>query len=210
MRSINLVILLVVVVVSTLSLPGYLQEADKTTMPDLGDVMQEVPAVVVSVDSLHLVANEGMMYYGASPFSGFAVKHFDNGFLAEKTAYINGKKQGATERWYASGAVSFKGTYAKNRRHGVVRTWWENGILRSESNYLDGIPHGVQRQWYQSGALFKELNLEQGKEAGLQRAWRENGKLYANYEAVNGRIFGLKRANLCYDLDGETIQLSNQ
>ncbi len=36
----------------------------------------------------------------------------------------------------------------------------------------------------------------------------ENGKLYANYEAIDGRVYGLKRANLCFDLNDETIQIS--
>lgn len=168
------------------------------------------PAKEIQSDSLKLVASEGMVYYDNLPFTGYAVRYFNDGQLAEKIAYVKGKKEGVTEKWYPAGALSFKGSYAQNRRHGTVRTWWPDGNLRSESNYLAGVPHGMQRQWYQSGALFKQLNLDQGKEAGLQRAWRENGKLYANYEAIDGRIYGLKRANLCYDLDGETIQLSVQ
>lgn len=160
-------------------------------------------------DSLRLNANKGTVSYGNDLFSGYAVKYYSNGYMAEKTAYQEGKRAGLTERWYPDGTLSFKGIYIQNRRHGSVKHWWKDGTLRSASNYINGVPHGVLRQWYQSGALFKELNLEQGKEAGLQRAWRENGKLYANYEAKDGRIFGLKRANLCFDLDGETINFSN-
>lgn len=170
----------------------------------------KMPQKEVQSDSLVLVANEGAVYNEDELFTGFAVEYFDNGQLATKTAYIDGKRRGLSEKWYPSGQVSFRGNYEQNHRHGAVRTWWPDGTLRSESHYLDGVPDGVQRQWYQSGALFKEVNLDQGKEAGLQRAWRENGKLYANYEAIDGRIYGLKRANLCYDLDGETIQLRIQ
>lgn len=166
------------------------------------------PIEEVSRKSLQLIASEGIIYKGNSPFTGYAVTYFNDGSVAEKTAYVDGKRNGLLEKWYPSGAKSFSGTYAHNRRHGTVQTWWQNGTLRSESNYIEGVAHGVQRQWYQSGIIFKELNLENGKEAGLQRAWRENGKLYANYEVVDGKIFGLKRANLCYDLDGETIQSS--
>ncbi|MBX2819625.1 MAG: toxin-antitoxin system YwqK family antitoxin [Rhodothermaceae bacterium] len=164
----------------------------------------------IQSDSLTLVASEGRMYYEDTPFTGRAVNYFGNGHLAEVTEYVDGKREGGIERWYPSGQKSFKGQYIQNRRHGVVQTWWQNGTLRSESNYITGVPHGIQRQWYESGALFKELHLDNGQEAGLQRAWRENGKLYANYEAIDGRIYGLKRANLCYDLDGETIKLSIQ
>ena len=168
----------------------------------------ESTMIEVQRDRLELIPNEGTMYYGDTLFTGYGVTYYEGGQLAERTAFVDGKREGVTERWYSSGSLSFRATYKQNRRDGTARTWWQDGTLRSESNYANGVAHGVQRQWYQSGARFKELNLEQGQEAGLQRAWRENGKLYANYEAIDGRIYGLKRANLCYDLDGESIQLT--
>lgn len=208
MRLTNLYILLGVlglVVAVRLSMPVNLGDYPGEPLLAAPQAMQ---AVQVHHDSLALIANEGKAYFKDIPFTGFGVKHYDNGEFKERVAYVDGKREGRIERWYQTGQVSFRGNYVQNRRHGVVQTWWQNGTKRSESNYVEGVPHGVQRQWYQSGALFKELHLEHGMEAGLQRAWRENGKLYANYEAIDGRIFGLKRANLCYDLDGETIQLS--
>ena len=160
-------------------------------------------------DRLKLNASEGNVYHGDTLFSGYAMKYYNNGKVAEKIAFRNGKREGLTQRWYPEGMLSFQGTYVQNRRHGSIQSWWKDGTLRSIANYVDGVPHGVQKQWYQSGALFKEIHLDQGKESGLQRAWRENGKLYANYEAKNGRIFGLKRANLCFDLDDEAVQIGD-
>lgn len=138
-------------------------------------------------------------------FTGFTVKYYGNGQIAERVQYQDGKREGVTERWYPNGMLSFSGVYRENRRDGISESYWDTGKLRSQSNFVDGVADGVQRQWYRSGAIFKELNLENGREAGLQRAWRENGKLYANYEAKDGRVYGLKRANLCYGLDDEEL-----
>ena len=213
MRSIRLAILSSVMIASIVLLFNSLLFSGRQvedSFKALTIMLDEMPWPEVINDSLTLIANEGVVYYASTPFTGYAVEYFDNGKLALKAAYVMGKREGQMQKWYPSGTMSFSGIYVQNRRHGVVKTWWQNGAQRSESNYVDGVPHGVQRQWYQSGALFKELNLAHGKEAGLQRAWRENGKLYANYEAIDGRIFGLKRANLCYDLDGETIKLRSE
>ncbi len=160
-----------------------------------------------AVDATRLAprSTDGWMMLGNVPFSGQAVQWHENGALAERVNYSSGQKDGPTERWYADGERSYRASYRLNKRHGTVQTWWEDGTPRSESNYALGVADGIQRQWYRTGAPFKELRLEQGREAGLQRAWRENGKLYANYEARDGRIFGLKRANLCYELDDESI-----
>lgn len=160
------------------------------------------PPVVDHAD-LWRRAQDGWVMLDGQPFSGIAERRYEDGNLAERVTYADGKKDGLSERWFADGTRSYRATYHDNRRHGSVETWWEDGTRRSSSHYVDGLADGTQREWYRSGARFKELNLENGQEVGLQRAWRENGKLYANYEARDGRTFGLKRADLCFQLDEE-------
>ncbi len=165
-----------------------------------------IPQKEMLASDLELRANEGLVYHLHQPFSGYSIKHYPNDTLAEKIAYIQGKKEGLYQKWYPTGVLSFESNYQKGRKHGVSRTWWKNGALRSESYHLMGVTNGNQKQWYKSGQLFKSMNIVDGKEEGIQQAWRENGKIYNNYEAKNGRIFGLKRANLCYELEEELVQ----
>lgn len=171
---------------------------------------QNVPTFTIHADSLELRPNEGLVYYQNQPFSGTSITYYPSGTKASSIAYVKGKKHGKYRKWFEEGIKSFEANYVNAKRNGAAFTWWRNGNMRSSSNYKEGVVHGIQEEWYVHGTKFKRLQLLDGKEEGLQQSWRENGKLYSNYEAKNGRIFGLKRAKLCYDLDNEIVQYSNQ
>jgi len=164
-----------------------------------------VPQRVVSSDVIQLDRETGLRMLGHTPYSGYTVEEGPEGRLRERAGFLDGRRQGLRERWYADGTVSARTPYLDGRRHGVARTWWEDGTLRSKTTLVHGVPHGTQLQWYRSGALFKKTHLVQGREQGLQQAWRENGAIYNNYEALNGRIFGLRRSKLCFQLRQEEL-----
>lgn len=165
-----------------------------------------IPEQEIVKEKLVLHPNEGLVYFLKQPFSGYSIRYYSNGTLAERIGYWQGKKQGTYQKWYNDGILSFEANYNKGRKDGISKTWWRNGLLRSESIHAMGKTNGSQKQWYKNGQLFKSMNIVDGKEVGLQQAWRENGKIYNNYEAKNGRIFGLKRASLCYELEDEMVQ----
>ncbi|MEM8489043.1 MAG: toxin-antitoxin system YwqK family antitoxin [Bacteroidota bacterium] len=204
MRSIKSIFLLAVLTGAGLVMASRILPEPKASF------VSTTPVARVQFEELERVKTTGVLFWAGTPFTGFAIQTHSKGQLAEQTYYYDGKRDGLSVKWYPNGVKSFEAGYMQNRRHGVTKNWWPDGTLRAESHYINGVAHGVQRQWYQSGALFKQLNISHGKEDGLQQAWRENGKLYANYAAVDGKIYGLKRANLCFDLDGETLQTSNQ
>ncbi|MEP2238789.1 MAG: toxin-antitoxin system YwqK family antitoxin [Maribacter sp.] len=156
-------------------------------------------------DELELNQLEGTWYYKNSPYDGYSLVLHENGQLAEKVGFINGKRQGVAQRFSTTGALRVEYHYKDNRLEGSYKTWWENGQLAQETSYVNGKIHGVEKKWYTDGQLAKERQLVNGKEEGLQKAWLQNGTLYVNYEAKNGRIFGLRRANSCYQLEDETV-----
>lgn len=176
----------------------------------LTDTYQEKTIRDFQVEKQQLTLNqqEGKWYYNDQPYSGFAVKFYSNGQLAEKVGFQGGKREGKAVFYYDNGLVSKIANFRANKLHGVVNNWSPNpsSIKIVESNYVNGVRHGVQKKWYPNGQLFKEMNINMGVEEGMQKAWRANGKLYINYEAKNGRIFGLKKANLCYALEDEEVQ----
>jgi antitoxin component YwqK of YwqJK toxin-antitoxin module len=173
------------------------------------DYIKIIPDTQVNKKEVILHPNEGKWYYKNQPFSGFSVMYHENGVLAERVGYYNGKKEGLAEKRYPNGCFQKTSTYTENRLMGMVKSWWPNGIICSESNYIDGKKHGIQKRWYANGQLSRQATNYHGKEGGLHQAWLENGKIYANYEVKNGRIFGLKRSNLCYQLNDENIQYKN-
>jgi len=172
------------------------------------NLVSEVPEILINASRLKLRRNEGLVYHGNVPFSGYKVKRYSNGKPAEKAGYLHGKKHGSFERWRQDGIPAYRAIYLQGKRHGKALSWWKNGQLRSQTQFVQEKPHGELLQWYEDGQLFKKLTYNMGREEGMQQAWRKNGTLYVNYEARNGRVFGMKRANLCYSLKEETIELS--
>ena len=172
-----------------------------------GSLNSDKMIIEVSKNEVELRPNEGLVYHDDQPFTGRVINTFPSGIKEETTFYIDGRKHGDFQKWFADGKLSYKSSFVNGLPDGISRSWWKNGNLRSEANQVMGKLQGVQTQWYISGAKFKERNLNMGFEEGLQRSWRENGKVYNNYEAKNGRIFGLKRASLCFQLDDEAIQI---
>lgn len=160
---------------------------------------------VIDETLLELDRQKGIVFFKNDPFCGTAVL-FENTIKVASTEYVEGRKDGLTQKWFASGQISYEAHYKNGRKDSVSRTWWKNGNMRTESNFENGKPEGTQLSWYRGGEKFKQINLVNGQEEGIQKAWRENGKIYNNYEAKNGRIFGLKRANLCFELKDEKIQ----
>tara|TARA_R110000765_G_scaffold10021_1_gene31210 strand:- start:485 stop:1114 length:630 start_codon:yes stop_codon:yes gene_type:complete len=156
-------------------------------------------------EELSLNQLEGTWYYKNSPYNGFSIAVHDNGTMAEKVGFFNGKREGIAEKWSEAGVLRVAYHYKNNRLEGSYKSWWENGQLAQEANYVNGNMDGIEKKWYPDGQLAKERKLVNGKENGLQKAWLQNGTLYVNYEAKNGRIFGLRRANSCYQLENEIV-----
>ncbi len=166
---------------------------------------RRVENIVVDKKQIKLNSTKGQWFYEDQPFNGYSVSYHENGLLAEKSGFFNGKREGESYSYFNDGTIKKDAFYKKNKLDGVKFNYFENGELVSESNYNNGKRHGVQKIWFPNGQLAKKLNFNMGKEEGLQQAWLENGSLYVNYEAKNGRIFGMLRANSCYKLENEKV-----
>ena len=178
---------------------------DTTDTVDRNDAQIVIEKTTKFKEELELNQLEGTWYYKNSPYDGYSLVLHDNGILAEKVGFINGKRQGVAKRWSENGVLRLEYHYRNNKLAGSYRSWWENGQLAQEAMYINGNMYGVEKKWYPDGQLAKERHLTNGREEGLQKAWLKNGVLYVNYEAKNGRIFGLRRANSCYQLENEIV-----
>lgn len=78
--------------------------------------------------------------------------YYDNGQIAEKISYINGKRAGLSV-WYS-----------------------EEGMIIKEFNYVDDVLHGNSKYYDNQGQLLVEGHYKNGKKHGVWRYF-ENGKL---------------------------------
>ncbi len=158
------------------------------------------PATEVVHDDPALQRDKGLLLYNKVPFSGILKEYFMGGQQKSATAYLNGRRHGKAQKWYADGTSQHERFYTNGRKSGVHHGWWPNGQLQYRYEFESGQHHGALEEWYQNGSQYKSFTYVAGKESGLQRAWRENGKLFVNYVVKNGRRYGMVKSRLCFSI----------
>lgn len=169
----------------------------------------KIPEITVDKSALEYINHTSVWLLDGQPYSGVAVRYYENNALKEEMTVYNGKRENQSRQWYSDGKLKQMANYHEGKLHGEKKVWSPESVLLSQLNYKSGKPHGEQKTWYPTGEMHKKLNLYEGKEEGIQQAFRKNGALYANYEMKKGRIFGLKKSMLCFGLESERIQYEN-
>lgn len=154
---------------------------------------------IVEASDENLKLENGVLFYKQKPFSGVLLENFTSEIIKSRTEYLNGKKHGNEQHWYANGSQLSERSYAGGFKVGVHKSWWSSGDLKFEYHFNNnGEFHGNVKEWFESGKVFRDFNYDSGKEVGLQRMWKIDGRIKANYEVVNGERFGLIGLKKCY------------
>ncbi len=152
---------------------------------------------VVMAGSPRLERHRGLLFYKEGLFSGWVETVDSDGVLRARDVFVDGKRHGNMQRWYADGQLESVREYRENRKHGKHEGWYPDGQLKFQMAFSHGVYSGRGQEWYRSGILFASFQYVDGKEEGLQRVWDEAGKLRSNYVVRNGRRYGLVGAKPC-------------
>lgn len=153
--------------------------------------LPHIPKVYVEAGSTSLLHQQGALYYKGKPYSGYIVKHYQNGVMSEKIAYTNGWKSNYSYAWHRNKARSYERLYIKGKKEGIAKGWFSNGNKKFLYHYKNGKHEGKNIEWFISGDTASIKNYTTGHEVGLQRTWGKNGKLANNYFMKNGKRYGL-------------------
>lgn len=90
------------------------------------------------VDENALIYRDGVAYVAATNelFSGVVTANHENGQLRSRVNFVDGKKLGVEERFYANGQLEARISYFDGRLGGLVETFDENGELVEQLNVL--------------------------------------------------------------------------
>jgi antitoxin component YwqK of YwqJK toxin-antitoxin module len=125
-----------------------------------------------------------------------------NGYITDKTSYVDGVKQGKSISYY------------------------ENGKIKSEQNYVDGETDGYYKEYYKDGKVMKEGPYVKDKYVGKWNYYYCDGKLQSShfykdderdgwqqYFALNGKLdfeeyieLGYIKKRIQYDTTGKIMQ----
>jgi antitoxin component YwqK of YwqJK toxin-antitoxin module len=89
---------------------------------------------------------------------GERLVYYDNGQLAEKTTYVDGKIEGRSEVYSLKGVVLKSFIYENGELHGPSKSFNGKGELLSEGQYKQGKKTGVWK-FYENNKLIEEKNF---------------------------------------------------
>ena len=85
----------------------------------------------------------GLLYqkFSDNPFTGriVTIDKGDKGdFVSQDEAWVNGRKDGVSTRWFSNGVKMYERNYIEGKWHGTVTRWWPNGQKMYVHAYTQG------------------------------------------------------------------------
>ncbi len=103
---------------------------------------------------------------------------YEDGSLAWKGEYLEGKKTGLWEYYSPDGKTKKKEeNWKEGKKDGVYKEWYPNGNLKLEINYKADYLDGSYKSYFDNGSVFIETNYIQGKEEGESISYYKNGQI---------------------------------
>ncbi|QDU90767.1 MORN repeat variant [Pirellulimonas nuda] len=137
------------------------------------------------------------------------VFYHENGEVAKKVTYVDGKPDGVIETLDPQGRVLSHGEYAVGKRKGDWVTYAPSDdesaelVKVREEHYADGKPTGVWKTWRVDGSPAQETPFEDGVLNGVATEWDEAGDKRAEITFVAGKRDGLTRV---WRADGKVVE----
>ena len=134
-------------------------------------------------------------------------EHFADGSIRARYRVRENEKGGAVTdgaftEWHQNGVVARRGRFADGKQHGTQTSWFESGAKQSERSYDHGRLDGVSRTFYERGGKQEECEYVQSSKHGVERRWFPNGQLSweAHYDD------GVLKRYAQYDAGGDIIE----
>ena len=135
------------------------------------------------------------------PFTGAAVRHYDNGQLKKRLTYVDGLPYGISEEYFSNGQVKSRG-YHKGAswngdlwmvipiRDGTWEYYYQNGQLSKKENYQTGQVNGVWESFYKNGQLMSkgEMFPFWDNKDGAWNYYSSDGTLINTDEYIKGKF----------------------
>lgn len=97
-------------------------------------------------------------YNDEGNLNGEKLVYYENGQIAEKSNFVNGKQEGLSTWYSETGVVLKEFQYENDELHGLSKYYDNKGQLVAEGSYKRGQKHGVWK-YYTDGKLTEEKDF---------------------------------------------------
>lgn len=101
-------------------------------------------------------------FYKNDLLHGERMVYFQNGAVAQRMEYVDGKENGTETHYSEAGVIVKTYTHVNGELHGPVKLYNLEGVIMREGNYKNNQKHGVWK-YYENGKLDKTLTFPLNK-----------------------------------------------
>ncbi len=94
---------------------------------------------------------------------------------AQKSTYVDGKRQGMTWWYNDAGKVKSKVNFDNDKENGLYTSYYDNGKKKLTVKYVNGQKHGMQKNYYDNGQLGSQVKYDMGRREGIMTEWDSQG-----------------------------------
>jgi len=94
---------------------------------------------------------------------------------AQKSTYVDGKRQGMTWWYNETGDVKSKVNFDNDKENGLYTSYYDNGKVKLSVLYVNGQKHEIQKIYYDNGQLGSQVNYNMGRREGVMTEWDSEG-----------------------------------
>ena len=158
---------------------------DRSFVYTLGKEITEVkydvtPPDIVCGQGIHYFLTRETAFYHDLPYnySGAALEWRDDGTLASRCTFVNGKHHGLQEWLDEKCVLLARYTCIDGDLDGERETWYPNGTRKSMSTYKIGHRHGSFEHWYENGKPWMKGTYDTDILEGLFEEWTVDGNVH--------------------------------
>jgi len=121
---------------------------------------------------------------------------------AQKSTYVDGKRNGMTWWYNEKGEIKSKVNFKDGKENGIYTSYYDNGKVKLVVEYVDGQKHNIQKIYYDNGQLGSQVNYNMGRREGLMTEWDYEGFKSSEVFYKHNYKVGIKKY---FDHDGKVI-----
>lgn len=136
-------------------------------------------------------------------FTGYLIEHYPSAEtnqlqqvekknIKSRSLIQNGKLNGLSEGWYASGEKQIEEYFDDGKSNGIRVKWYSNGVKSTEDKIEYGVLNGTCRKWHKNGQLAEEMIMVDGHADGKAYSWYADGSKKAEVQLKMGKVIEQK------------------
>lgn len=128
-------------------------------------------------------------YYTNGKSDSTWIYYFENGKIKAQGKYRDGKQHGEWKYFFEHGNLKHKGKFYNDDRQGVWTFYYENESVKSTGSYANNEKEGIWNYFYEDGSLKAQAYHENG--SGLYKGFYPSGKIKTEGQNIDEKSEGI-------------------